>query len=419
MTRKEILERALDFYGASRDANGLPYRDLEKNAVDLKRLEKAVVSAAGAGILEVRFESAETNPHIRRLPRHLVPDFEYNYGGHGLERSCVYPSVAKIAERLDLSRFKNEPYTERLWAGGNHLDLVFFELAVLDRYRDDPRFRYQQHFFGGSIHLKDEHYIDEDFPEKDKSFLERFGIAYDPRGHRVLGVLLSDLRRLSPEHQRAWHSHEVTEPCKLNEATFNSLFLGKWSEFGSVFEALPAELSVVNEMARIAFGKRLFKNTFEDGVPSDYGVLLRPTKKEFLNFARALDLMLSENIDPAFFPGWVQKTRTVTKDDRETIETVGSIQLLDEWLRRSFRATDGNPSNDVCKPMRDVRAQRSKASHHNIEDVYDHSYEQKQRELMHTGYGAVRTMRLILANYPGTDAVDVPEWLFNGDIKVP
>lgn len=418
MNRAEILAKATEFYSKSMDANGLPYASLLREAEDAASLEETVCAAARAGDIEVRFESAEINPHIRRLPRHMIPDFEYSYERHGLAGACLYPSIENIESTLDLTRLNNEPYSLRLWAGGNHLDLVFFDLDVLDRYRSDPRFNYQQHFFGGSITLGREHYESETFPEKDKSFVQRFGIAYDADGHRVLGMILSDLRDLTPEHQQAWRSHERTDPCKLNEATFNSIFLGTWSEFGSIFEALPEELRMINEMAVMAFGRPLFKSTFDRSYPPAYGVLLRPTKKEYLDFARVLDEMLSENIDPDFFPGWVPRTHSVERDGRTVEERAGTIQLLDDWLRVCFKATDGDPSADICKPLRNVRAVRSKGSHGGIADVYDHAFEDEQGKLMYEAYSAVRTLRLILTNFPGADQVSVPEWLLKGEIRM-
>lgn len=418
MKRAELVAQATEFYSKSRDANGLPFTALVKQAHDSAKLEKVVCAAARAGAIEVRFASAECNPYIRRLPRKLLPDFDYSYGRHGLDGACLYPTVEHIAKHVDLSHLAGEPYTHRLWAGGNHLDLVYFDLAVLDRYRSDPRFHYKQHFFGGSVTLGQEHYESETFPERDKSWVQRFGIGYDADGHRVLGMILSDLRDLTPEHQLAWRSHERTDPCKLNEATYNSMILGQWSDFGSIFEALPAELSVINEMCQIGFGKPLFKSVFDRAQPAAYGVLLRPTRKEYLDFARALDEMLSENIDPKFFPAWVPRTHLVVRNGREVEEKCGTIQLLDEWLRRSFRSMDGNPSDDVCKPLRLVRSERSKASHGGIADVYDHAYEDEQRRLMHSAYGAIRNLRLILTNFPGADSVNVPDWLSKGKIRM-
>jgi hypothetical protein len=44
------------------------------------------------------------------------------------------------------------------------------------------------------------------------------------------------------------------------------------------------------------------------------------------------------------------------------------------------------------------------------------SFIHRQRELIGKIYGAVRTLRLVLANHPAAKGVEIPEWLFKGGI---
>ena len=147
-------------------------------------------------------------------------------------------------------------------------------------------------------------------------------------------------------------------------------------------------------------------------------MLLRPTEREYLNFARALDLMLSENIDPDSFPGGRPRMRSERNDGRMTEKRIGSIQLLEDWLRQSFRFEEGYSVNDVCKALRTVRSDRSRASHRNIEDLYGPEFEQKQRDLMMDAYASVRTLRMILSNYAGANSVRIPKWILHGEIRM-
>ena len=421
MTKKELLKEIVAFYSGSSDANGLPVRQLvHADGASIKTLRRQIIELVAEGSVEVVFAETDENPYIRRLPRNLRKPFHQLVESCNLEEACLYPIGASITKSVDLSRWKNEPYALRLWSGDSHLDLVFFDLAVLERYRNDPRYLYTQDYFGGSIYLKTEHYLDDDFAARDKILLQRFGIGYDPNSRWVVGVILRDLVSLSADHQGIWRGYELTAQCRLNEASFRTWFFGEWLEYNSVFSALTEEISVINAMTQAAFGKPLFNQAYETGTPNEYGVLLRPTEKEFLNFARTLDLMLSENVNQDFFPSSVSRTQVEKqKDGTEKTIPKGTIRLLKDWVDSAVRVPTGDPGKEISAPLQRVRGLRSKASHRQIEDGFDYTYEQKQRDLIRDAYGALRTLRLLLANHPKSKSVEVPEWLFNGDIRIP
>lgn len=418
MTRESLLSRATAFYADSSDANGLPVSTLVREGADAEQLLALVTELVHDGELEVVWYETDENPHIRRLPRNFRVPFDELVKRCSFEYACLYPSTSVIAQELDLSRWNNEPYTRQLWEGGAHLDLVFFELVVLERYRNDPRFGYEQSYFGGSLNVKDKHYLSEDFPERDKVHVQRFGIGYDEKKNWVLGVILSDLRGLSAEHQAIWKAHQRYDKCKLNEASFAAWFSGEWVDFISIFEALTEELEVINQMTKSATGKTLFKSVFGTP-PKTYGPLLRPTHREFQNFARALDLMLSENIDKNFFPSKVARVTVKTRrDGTEYEEPKGTIVLLEEWVRTSYRV-EGDPAKEVGAGFREVRKLRSKASHTESDDDFDVKYEDEQRQLMKKVYESVRTLRLILSTHPAAKGVEVSDSLIKGLIRSP
>lgn len=302
VTAPRLLSETTVFYSASRDANGLPVHNiLSSGQITKKRLTTLVKRLVAQGRMEVVWEETDINPHIRRLPRRFRRAFEDAVERHDIGNACLYPTEHVIRQKIDLDKWKEEPYTTRLWLGGSHLDLVFFDLAVLEKYRNDPRYKYQQTFFGGTLSIGDEHYMDEAFPQKDKVSVSNFGIGYDAGYRRVIAVILSDLRGLSPEHQKIWQAYERTDHCKLNEGSFNAWFIGDFSEFGSIYEAFLEELHIINEMSQACFSEKLLNSEFTTP-PRSFGVPLRPTQREFFEFARVLDLMLSENINIDFFP---------------------------------------------------------------------------------------------------------------------
>jgi hypothetical protein len=420
MTASQLLETVTASYRDSHDANGLPvYALIETEEVDASEVSNLIAEFVDRGEIEVVWSETDLNPHIRRLPRKYRLPFPEAAARFDLTQACLYPMEDVIASEIDLTKWKRQPYTHRLWAGGAHMDLVFFDLEVLERYRNDPRFRYEQTYFGGSIGLKNKHAEDETFPERDQVFIQQFGIGYDAQGHRVLSVILSDLRGLTNEHQNIWRGFEREDPCKLNEASFDAWYKGEWSEFGSVYEALTEELRIVNEMTARAFGKKLFKSEFATP-PDAYGVLLRPTYREYMDFARALDLMLSENIDTRFFPDSIERHSLRTdKEGAVHRENKGSIQLLGEWIRSAISSAEGKPDEEISSGMKAVRKVRSKASHTDGENEYDHKYETAQNDLLLEAYKSLRILRLVIANHPAARIVEVPDWLFKGDIRFP
>jgi hypothetical protein len=71
---------------------------------------------------------------------------------------------------------------------------------------------------------------------------------------------------------------------------------------------------------------------------------------------------------------------------------------------------------DIFSAFREVRKLRGAPAHETGDDVFDQAFIHRQRELIGKTYGAVRTLRLILANHPAAKGVEIPEWLFNGQI---
>jgi len=68
--------------------------------------------------------------------------------------------------------------------------------------------------------------------------------------------------------------------------------------------------------------------------------------------------------------------------------------------------------------FRKVRKLRQKPAHSVQEDVFDQKYIKDQRKLMLDAYGAIRTIREILANHPNVkaDPPDIHEQLWKGEI---
>jgi hypothetical protein len=71
--------------------------------------------------------------------------------------------------------------------------------------------------------------------------------------------------------------------------------------------------------------------------PKRFGFLIRPTAYEFEQFVLLLDKCMSENIDRKFFLKDVEFEVLKSRRDGDTVvEQKGTIQILEEWLRKAF-----------------------------------------------------------------------------------
>ena len=70
----------------------------------------------------------------------------------------------------------------------------------------------------------------------------------------------------------------------------------------------------------------------------------------------------------------------------------------------------------MIKDFQAIHGERHPVAHRVGDDEWDNKYFSKQRKIMMKAYGAMRTLRLILANHPRTKGIKVPDWLFNAKI---
>lgn len=120
--------------------------------------------------------------------------------------------------------------------------------------------------------------------------------------------------------------------------------------------------------------------------------------------------MCSDSINLDFFGEDVEFSEEIRRTDAHiVVHRKGSIQILDEWLDR-VRFQDPEPRRAMIGVFRRIRRLRNSPAHTLRPDEFDQKYVQQQRELMIDAYGAVRTLRLILANHPATRGYEVSEW---------
>jgi hypothetical protein len=148
----------------------------------------------------------------------------------------------------------------------------------------------------------------------------------------------------------------------------------------------------------------------ENEKPREFGFLVRPTSKEYYNFVHLLDKMLSENLNKAFFEDDVS-------DHYEDGRRKGTINMLDEWVRKFFSIDHWEPWDEAIDTIKEVRNLRQKPAHAVVENEFDQQYLEKQRELMIEAYDALRALRKILEIHQSVgETLDVPDYLRKGKI---
>jgi len=308
-------------------------------------------------------------------------------------------------------------YTKQLRLGGSQIEHRFFQRQVLERYRDDPRYVFEERSSSGYLCIKDEHFLDENFPEEDKVTIQDFGIGYDQNDNEIVAVILSDLGALSLSHQAYWSSYEIKEKCKLDADYVETHFEARFTDRVSIFRAFRQELEEINKICEMMGEPHLFIDDFDGKVPSKFGLLSKPTDGEYYEFVQVLDKMLSDNINKKFFKGKIELT-----DEQEIelgkikVTDKGTIRLLDEYLNTNWNFPDLAPKNEMIDTMKDVRRQRQIPAHKIAVDNYDLSNNEKQKELMIKAFRALHILRTILAHHPQATKYEPPKWLEEGRI---
>lgn len=433
--KDKILDLVFDFFVASSDFNGIPLRRIpEELAIEYKvsiDLIKELVKEDKVSI------QSSTNPHIIGF-QHFLSDDQLEileeaknikvetveFGGISYEREdteypiCIYPSRYYLKSKRDLSKFGNSIYTKELALGEPSLSPLFFEIEVLERYANDPRFEFKFENYSGSIYCK---YDENDQPiarEEDNIFLKSFGLGFDLEDRRVVAVYRRYLKGLTAEHQVYWNGKEAKGECKMIKEYHDNTILGVWTNSYSIFSAFLGEQSCLNELSLNIFGKPLFRKIFDDKErPREFTFFFTPTLRNYNEFIHLLDKMISENLNKEFFEDKIDLFDIINLEDG-IIErrTKGTLRLFEDWFLSHYNPEQQKDLKDVFKPFKKVRKLRQKPAHRINENVYDPNFFNEQKTIMSDVYYAMRAFRKMFQQHPGASNFETPKWLDEGDV---
>ncbi len=421
----ELLTRIVSFYLKSGDFNGISLQALLKdgNAETLPTLEALVAR----GDVEALSEES-VNPHIKRLPTPPIPKQLSYFATDGIV--CLYPSTKQMLRVLPGNVYRHRPFTRLLALGHPQLEPIFFHLNVLERYQSDPRYIFRFDGLDGHISVKEKAYRSKEMGRADKVMLETFGLGTSSKGHRVITSYLRYLSALSPRHQQHWQSHRAYGKHKMEANYARRGLFGEWTKGVSIYEALLAELLHINKMFKVIRLPPLFRNDFSSELakaernaaldePKGFGLLMKPTKKAFLDFAHVLDKVVSENINREFFAaqGIALEERQIN-NGHISMTAQGTLWLLEEWLTKRIRIHVENGPATIVAPLKEIRKLRQAPAHKFIDDEFSIEYQSKKEKLILDVYISISNIRMFFQTHPDARNYEFPEYLKPENIVV-
>jgi hypothetical protein len=413
MNADELLERVTGFYVGSESFNGLPVRDISPDIGELRPLIRMLVES---GQLYVNYGDRHPNPHILAFDPEPVDEQLRKLNEGDLGSACLYPTVAHLRTVVEPADYEGRPYTLELALGYPVLGYHFFDLSILESYRNDPRY-YYTFDIDGMISVANEHYEQPTMDKRDQVLLQTFGLALAKEKYWAIVVFRRYLSMLSPEHQQMWKTKQEPDDPELFQPHWEywRMSMGEWPEKMSLFTAFLLEMEQIKNLAEAIGRPSFFRSTYHDARPRDFGYLIRPTARELANFAGVLDKMLSDNIDRKFFQNDVPyEDETTDSKGRVIVTQRGTIRILEEWIRAKARLKNEDSQklvDQAIATLKNIRKARNPQAHKISADAYDNKLFEEQIEMMRDAYRAMVTLRQLLKMHPAAKAYAVPEEL--------
>lgn len=404
--RSKIRELALDTYIQSGDFNGMDVVRLT-DSKDLELIKELI----GEGQLDLVRGDGHPNPHIKAFPAEPIEVQLAKIDEGGLS-GCLYPTSQLLAEQ-GAGNGEAAPYTRALKEGAPQLSHRAFDLRALEWYRNDPRFDFDVDDIHGRILQKEGTQIADRAVVRDGLAFFEFGFAYDKDMHRAIAAFVRYLHDLPKALQIEMARHELNGSYNLHPDFYRTQIIGDFPEKISIYDAFLQEKMQINKFC-VQMGKpKLFRSEYaEFKRPDGFGILLRPTKKEFRDFALLLDQLLSDDLNRDFFKGDVELNRNLTDENGIPVpQSKGTIQLLEEWIGKKFGPSDPEPVKNMFANFRAVRKERQKPAHKVEDNEFDQKYVADQRELICYAFDAVQILRMLLENHPAARKHEVSDYL--------
>jgi hypothetical protein len=410
---RKILNSALDRYLEPGQFNGLGVATLNGDD-DIQAVRDLIV----AGKLDLVRGDGHPNPHIKAFEADPV-EIQLEKIETGGLAGCLYPTPAALIE-IGAGKDEIAPFTKELMQGAPQFTFRSFDLRVLEWYRNDPRYDYVFDDIEGRISQRAGTQVADRGVIQNRLVSFEFGFAYDKARNRAIAAFFRYLHVLLPEQQIEMKKHELDGEYCLHPGYYRKRILGDFHVQPSIYGAFIKEKQVINGICKLMGKPKLFNKDFrENPRPRGFGILIRPTKKEFRDFALLLDQLLSDDLNRNFFKGDVELNRTLTDEaGNKVVQPIGTIALLEEWINLKFNISNPEPLKEMFSNFRAVRKVRQNPAHKVEDDEFDQKYIVDQRDVIKKAYDAVRTLRMVLEIDPAARNYKVPGHIRNGEVWI-
>lgn len=403
MTKSELLSQVKEYYLMSRDFNGLPICKITDYNIE------DIVSLINDNLIEILSENDVINPHIKGFNLKLSKEHKIENIKDTKKLSCLYPTpkALKDAEIDNVA-----PYTAKLRSGEAQFQIVYFNIEILERYINNPKYLIIDYGYRGEICLKDEYWSE----DQESEYVKNYGMAYK-KGEsidRAVAVFLGDLAKLPQRRQLLWKSFEANNQNNYDvaEGFIKNLIYGGWVTTYWIFDAVLEEMKVINDLCSAIGIPGLFNHiygTFYDEKPDGYSNILLPTLKNYYEFVLVIEKLIVHNISVKTF---TKNASMVQAIDRKTDEGFdkGSLAMFEEWIYINVKA-EFNINDKIIKPLKNIRKIRQIPAHELYDNVYDISIYEKQKKLMENIYIALKAIRHLFMGHPLAKIVEIPKYL--------
>jgi hypothetical protein len=186
-----------------------------------------------------------------------------------------------------------------------------------------------------------------------------------------------------------------------------------------VFYALIDEINAIHKLTETIFGTSLFRKELNgDHRPKNFTFFFAPTTKNYYEFINLLDKYLSENINKPFFEGKLdlEERKAIDEDTFERIQK-GTLRLLEEWISTVFRYADDSIPKEIMKPLKKVRKERQKPAHKVIDNNYDPSLIELQKNIMEACYLSLGSIRRNIQTHPKAKDIELDDRLDEDNVR--
>jgi hypothetical protein len=154
-----LLEEVTRFSLNSGDFNGIPALELAYRLgqawPDIKQIIAPLIEKELVGVLD---EKSDVNPAIIRIGFEPKDVQLKKLNDSNFKHIFIYPRTAHLKTAVDPFNYAGRPYLLELALGNPQLSFRSCDLSVLEFYRNDPRYTYENRDIDGLISVRDEFY---------------------------------------------------------------------------------------------------------------------------------------------------------------------------------------------------------------------------------------------------------------------